>query len=156
MSPSVSAAASAIVVAVHVSTTLRVFAALAGGPEVSDHPGHLSRVAVDAGGWRYISGRQEAMSAEVQIENADVRATRWTLAQGEETGQHRHEYDYVVVPLAAAGMHVHHADGKETTSELATGESYYKQAGAEHNVRNEDEAVLDFVEVEVVRPRPQA
>ncbi|WP_137120059.1 cupin domain-containing protein [Segeticoccus rhizosphaerae] len=96
------------------------------------------------------------MSSEVQIDNPEVRATRWTLAQGEETGQHRHEYDYVVVPLAVARMQVHHADGTKTTSELATGESYYKPAGAEHNVRNEDAEVLDFVEVEIVRPRPQA
>lgn len=91
------------------------------------------------------------MGSQTQVDNPDVRVTRWTLAQGEETGPHRHEHDYVVVPLVVARMQVHHADGTRSTTELTPGESYYRQAGAEHNVRNEDEAVVDFVEVEMVR-----
>lgn len=92
------------------------------------------------------------MSAEVQIDNPEVRVTRWTLARGEETGQHRHEYDYVVVPLAEARMRVRHADGSETTTELSPGWSYYREAGAEHNVYNQEGALVDFIEVEIVRP----
>ena len=95
------------------------------------------------------------MSSEVQVENTEVRVTRWTLTQGEETGSHRHEYDYVVVPLVTARMRVHFPDGTASTTELSPGASYYREAGAEHNVRNEESAVVDFVEVEVVRPRSQ-
>lgn len=90
-------------------------------------------------------------TSQTQVDNEDVRVTRWTLRQGEETGPHRHGYDYVVVPLVTARMQVHAADGTVTTTELTPGVSYYRQAGAEHNVRNEETEVVDFVEVEVVR-----
>jgi mannose-6-phosphate isomerase-like protein (cupin superfamily) len=91
------------------------------------------------------------MNPEVQVNNSDVRVTRWTLAAGDETGEHTHEYDYVVVPLAVGRMHIANADGSQSTSDLAPGLSYYRQAGARHNVRNEGVGVLDFVEVELVR-----
>ena len=35
----------------------------------------------------------------VQIDNERVRVTLWRFAPGEATGWHRHECDYVVVPL---------------------------------------------------------
>jgi quercetin dioxygenase-like cupin family protein len=93
------------------------------------------------------------MSSTVQVDNPDVRVTRWTLKRGEQTGPHRHEYDYVVVPLTSAWMQIRSADGSELITDLTPGTSYFREAGAEHNVRNEEDAVLDFVEVEVVRPR---
>ena len=93
------------------------------------------------------------MSSQIQVDSPEVRVTRWTLARGEETGQHTHEYDYVVVPLVTARMQVALPDGTESTTELSPGDSYYRAAGAEHNVRNDEAAVVDFVEVEVVRPK---
>ena len=91
-------------------------------------------------------------SSHVQVDNSDVRVTRWTLALGDETGVHTHEYDYVVVPIAAGRMRITNADGSQATSELASGVCYYRQAGAQHNVHNDGVDVLDFVEVEVVGP----
>ena len=91
-------------------------------------------------------------SFHVQVDNSDVRVTRWTLAVGDDTGEHAHEYDYVVVPITVGRMDITNADGTHATSELAPGVSYYRQAGAQHNVRNDGVDVLDFVEVEVVRP----
>ena len=90
--------------------------------------------------------------SQVQVDNADVRVTRWTLAVGDDTGEHRHQYDYVVVPITASRMHITNADGSQMTSDLAPGYSYYRTAGAQHNVRNAGLDILDFVEVEVVRP----
>ena len=92
------------------------------------------------------------MNSHRQFDNSDVRVTRWTLALGDDTGEHRHEYDYVVVPITAGRMHITNADGTQAASELAPGVSYYRQAGAQHNVRNDGADILDFVEVEVVRP----
>jgi len=86
----------------------------------------------------------------VQINNAEVTVTRWTLMTGESTGRHRHEYDYVVVPMAPARMNVVNPDGTQTHSDLQPGSSYYRAAGAEHTVSNDQEAVLDFVEVEIL------
>jgi quercetin dioxygenase-like cupin family protein len=88
---------------------------------------------------------------EVQVDNPSVRVTRWTLGAGEETGTHHHEYDYVVVPVADAKMLVEDTDGTLTTSELRSGTAYYRTAGVEHNVSNDGDELLDFVEVEVVR-----
>lgn len=92
------------------------------------------------------------MNSHVQVDNSDVRVTRWTLAVGNDTGEHRHEYGYVVVPITAGRMHITNSDGTAAASELAPGVSYYRQAGAQHNVHNDGVDVLDFVEVEVVRP----
>ena len=35
----------------------------------------------------------------VFIDNERTRVTEWRFAPGASTGWHRHEYDYVVVPL---------------------------------------------------------
>jgi len=88
----------------------------------------------------------------VQVDNPEVRVTRWTLAVGEDTGEHRHEHDYVVVPLTAGVMHVTTSAGAQSTSELAPGVSYYRESGAQHNVRNAGTGFLDFVEVEILTP----
>lgn len=100
----------------------------------------------------YAKGPQmSGTNSHVQVDNSDVRVTRWTLAVGDDTGEHRHQYDYVVVPMTAGRMLITNADGSQMTSELASGISYYRQAGAQHSVRNDGVDVLDFVEVEVVR-----
>ena len=85
-----------------------------------------------------------------QIENADVRVTRWVLESGEETGQHTHESSYVVVPLTPGHMQLTANDGQVSFAELTMGECYFRQAGARHDVRNDGSARLIFVEVEVM------
>lgn len=90
------------------------------------------------------------MGSEVQLQNDCVRITRWRLRENEETGPHRHEHDYVVLPLTDARMAVCDAEGSEAVSTLAAGVAYFREAGAEHNVRNPASDVLDFVEVELL------
>jgi quercetin dioxygenase-like cupin family protein len=92
------------------------------------------------------------MSNQILLENSDVRVTRWTLSGGEETGQHRHVHNYVVVPLAAGRMRVTAADGDISFHPLQKGVPYYREAGAEHTVRSDNDGVLDFIEVELLRP----
>ena len=43
-----------------------------------------------------------AAKPTVFIDNERVRVTEWRFAPGAATGWHRHEYDYVVVPMATA------------------------------------------------------
>ena len=51
----------------------------------------------------------------VLIENERVRVTRWDFAQpGDCTGWHRHEHDYVVVPLFDGNLRIH--NGAETVT----------------------------------------
>src|SRR5262245_50559735 len=40
----------------------------------------------------------------VQIDNELVRVTEWRFAPGAATGHHRHEMDYVVVPLTTGRL----------------------------------------------------
>jgi beta-alanine degradation protein BauB len=89
--------------------------------------------------------------SEVQIDNPHVRVTRWILGPGQQTGAHRHEMDYVVVPLVDGQMVVADAHGGVTTHDLKAARAYFRPAGAEHNVRNEQQTPLVFIEVEIRR-----
>ncbi|MGO3146773.1 MAG: cupin domain-containing protein [Leucobacter sp.] len=87
--------------------------------------------------------------ADLQLENDQFRVTKWTIEPNGAIPMHRHDYEYVVVPLVTATMHVVNADGSLIVAELVTGQSYTRPAGAEHQVENRgtSEAVI-FVEVE--------
>ena len=37
--------------------------------------------------------------SEIMIDNNVTRVTKWSFLPGEDTGQHIHHYDYVVVPI---------------------------------------------------------
>ncbi len=84
----------------------------------------------------------------VQIDDDAVRVTEWRFAPGATTGPHRHEYDYVVVPMATGRLRIVTADG-ESTSELVTGQAYHRPAGVEHEVFNANDGEFVFVEVEL-------
>ncbi|MFI4986803.1 MAG: cupin domain-containing protein [Alphaproteobacteria bacterium] len=84
----------------------------------------------------------------LRVETDDVRVIEWRFAPGAETGQHRHGYDYVVVPLTAGTLRAVAAAG-ETRATLEPGGAYFRKAGVEHNVINGGDAFLAFVEVEL-------
>ena len=86
--------------------------------------------------------------ATVQVENERTRVTQWRFAPGAATGWHRHEYDYVVVPLTTGKLKLVQADGSEVLSELAAGQSYFRRAGVEHDVVNASPHEFVFVEIE--------
>lgn len=86
---------------------------------------------------------------EVQLENERFKVTKWTIEPGAAIPMHRHDYDYVVVPLVTGTMHVVNADGSEIVAGLTAGESYTRPAGAEHQVENRGaQHPVVFVEVE--------
>ncbi|MDF3341756.1 cupin domain-containing protein [Mycolicibacterium septicum] len=86
---------------------------------------------------------------EVQLENEWFRVTRWTINPGGAIPMHRHDHEYVVVPLVTDTMHVVTADGNEIVAELIAGQSYSRPAGSEHTVENRgDLNPIVFVEVE--------
>jgi beta-alanine degradation protein BauB len=84
-----------------------------------------------------------------QIENTRARVTRHRMAPGASTGFHRHEYDYVIVPVTDGRMRVVEG-GRETTNELKAGVSYFRPAGVEHDVMNGGDKELTFVEIEII------
>ena len=88
----------------------------------------------------------------VQIENTRTRVTRWDFAsRGDNTGWHRHEYDYVVVPIQDGTLEILDADGKITKAELKTGVPYFRNLGVEHDVVNGNDGAFAFVEVEFLQ-----
>jgi beta-alanine degradation protein BauB len=87
--------------------------------------------------------------SEVVIDDEQLRATRWTFRDGDETGHHVHQYDYVVVPLTGGSFTVTHDDG--TTSPLVqrAGVPYRGSAGTSHNVANSSGSTAVFVDIEL-------
>lgn len=83
-----------------------------------------------------------------QIDDARVVVTEWRFAPGAETGWHRHEYDYVVVPLTSGTLMLETPEGGRT-AELRIGQSYTRAAGVEHNVINANAFDLAFIEIEL-------
>ena len=90
--------------------------------------------------------------ALVRIDNDQVRVTEYRFQPGDETGHHRHGFDYVVIPLTGGLLKLYAAAG-ETRAELTAGVAYFRKAGVEHNVVNGGSAPLAFVEVEL-KDRP--
>ena len=86
--------------------------------------------------------------ATQQIDNERVIVTEWRFAPGAETGWHRHGFDYVVIP-GMDGQLLLQTDDGESIAELRSGESYFRQAGVEHNVINANDYEFFFIEVEL-------
>lgn len=86
----------------------------------------------------------------VQIDNDSVRVTEWSFAPGASTGYHRHEYEYVVVPMTTGKLLLDEPSGKRY-AELKTGVSYTRPAGVEHDVINANDFPFVFIEIELKR-----
>ncbi len=84
----------------------------------------------------------------VQSDTSEARVTEWRLPPGSAIGHHRHEYDYVVVPMTDGELTIVSAAGK-TPGSLKAGQSYFRKAGVEHDVRNETRREIVFVEIEI-------
>src|SRR6187401_2995419 len=82
------------------------------------------------GGAMPTSDRPEAIPT-IQIDNDRIRVTEWRFSPGATTGFHRHEYDYVVVPMTTARLRIL-ASGGESAGDLVAGQAYFRPAGVEH------------------------
>lgn len=89
----------------------------------------------------------------VHIDNDRVRVTLWRFAPGAATGWHRHEYDYVIVPLADGRLELVGPGGGRSFADLERGVSYFREAGVEHDVINANPFEYAFVETEL-KERP--
>ena len=87
--------------------------------------------------------------SEMMIDNKKTRVTRWSFEPGEETGQHIHDYDYVVVPMKDGELKIVNQDGSVTISKLTKGVSYFKEKGMNHNVINNNDFSYSFIEIEI-------
>ena len=79
-----------------------------------------------------------------------ARVTTWTFSQaGATTGQHRHEFDYIVVPVTGGTFTVTDVDGSVGELEQVAGVPYLRPAGATHDVVNSSGREAVFVEIEL-------
>lgn len=90
----------------------------------------------------------ESAKPTVFIDNDRVRVTEWRFAPGAATGWHRHEMDYVVVPMLDGKLKLVEAGG-ERIAELKKGVPYFREVGVEHDVVNANEFEFAFVEIEM-------
>ena len=85
----------------------------------------------------------------VQVDNERVRVTEWRFVTGAETGEHIHEFDYVVVPSGNGRLKLVSPKGDESFADLKLGVSYFRKAGVHHNVINANAYEFAFVEIEL-------
>ena len=88
----------------------------------------------------------------VSVDDDRVRVTTWTFeAAGIATGRHRHEFDYVIVPITGGRFTVIDLDGSERELEQVAGSPYLGTAGTEHDVVSATDRQAVFVEFELKR-----
>ena len=88
-------------------------------------------------------------TSNVMIDNDRTRVTLWSFITGEETGQHIHEFDYVIVPMSDGELKIINEDGSVSISKLEKGVCYYREKGVNHNVVNNTNSSYSFIEVEI-------
>ena len=86
------------------------------------------------------------------IENDRTRVTEWRFRKrGDNTGWHRHEYDYVVVPLFDGQLEIDTGEGERSIAPMKNGVPYFREVGVEHDVINGNDFECAFVEIESLK-----
>lgn len=87
----------------------------------------------------------------LMIDNERVRVTEWRFKKrGDNTGWHRHAYDYVVIPLFDGVLEIDLGKGERVEAQMQNGVPYYRELGVEHDVINGNDFECAFVEVELL------
>ena len=90
----------------------------------------------------------------VLIDNDRTRVTEWRFPKcGDNTGWHRHAYDYVVVPLFDGTLEIETDDGQKTLAEMKHGVPYFRNVGVEHDVISANDFECAFVEIEFLNQK---
>ncbi|MEP1539183.1 MAG: cupin domain-containing protein [Paracoccaceae bacterium] len=88
----------------------------------------------------------------VTIDNDRVRVTEWRFKKrGDNTGWHRHAYDYVVIPLFDGVLEIDLGEGEHVKAQMQNGVPYFREIGVEHDVINGNNFECAFVEVELLQ-----
>jgi quercetin dioxygenase-like cupin family protein len=93
--------------------------------------------------------KKNKATANIQIDNKLVKVTKYSFMPGQETGTHKHLYDYIVTPITDGKILLIDENGNKSDYSLTASHSYFRKAGIEHNVINNGEQKLIFVETEI-------
>ena len=85
----------------------------------------------------------------IQVDNKFVKVTEWCFPPKSETGPHIHEMNYVVVPMTTGDLTIEDPNGNISKASLISGKSYSREIGVNHNVINNNDYELRFIEIEV-------
>jgi len=91
----------------------------------------------------------DTCSSTTMIDDDRVRVTRFDFEPGQETGWHRHEYDYVITALTDCHMRLELPGAERQEVTVRAGDAYRRSEGVEHNVINAGTAAMAFVEIEL-------
>ncbi|WP_298208490.1 hypothetical protein [Ferrimicrobium sp.] len=94
--------------------------------------------------------------ATQHIDDAHSRTTTWSFADGAETGDHVHAFDYVVIPVTGGTFRVVERAGTTHDMDQEAGTPYVGTKGTAHNVINISGSPAVFVEVELKASAPPA
>lgn len=90
--------------------------------------------------------------ASVLINNELARVTEWRFKKrGDNTGWHRHEYDYIVIPLFDGQLEINTGSSETTIAPMRNGVPYFREVGVEHDVINGNDFKCAFVEIEFIK-----
>lgn len=81
-------------------------------------------------------------------EDARTRITQWVFVPGDQTGWHRHEWDYVTVQQSGGALLLQGADGSETEVPYEEGRAMAWTAPIEHNAINISGREVRVLEIE--------
>lgn len=88
-------------------------------------------------------------TATQMIDDDRVRVTRFDFEPGQQTGWHRHGFDYVITAITDCQMRLELPRGELNEVTVPAGTAYRRDEGVEHNVINAGDAPMSFVEVEL-------
>ena len=88
----------------------------------------------------------------VLIENERTCVTEWRFKKyGDNTGWHRHEYDYIVVPLFDGQLKIDVGSNENIIAPMKNGVPYFRELGVEHDVINGNDFECAFIEIEFLK-----
>ena len=87
--------------------------------------------------------------ATVLVDDERVRVARFDFEPGAETGWHRHSLDYVITAVTDCHMLLEEPGGGSRRTTVNAGTAYRRSEGVEHNVINDGDAAMSFVEIEL-------
>ncbi len=82
------------------------------------------------------------------FDDARTRITQWVFAPGDQTGWHRHEWDYVTVQQSGGRLRLEGKGGTESFVYYRDGRTMSWTAPIEHNATNVSDDVVRVLEIE--------
>ena len=85
---------------------------------------------------------------QILLDNEHTRITTWAFAPGDQTGWHKHTFDYVTVQQSAGVLLLQGSDGSETHVDYEKGRTVSWTGQIEHNAINISDVEVRLLEIE--------